>query len=667
MRRKVMEKEFKIGNLLTFSLNKKRITAAFILAAAAVAFGMLYYSTAKFVVAIAFIFIAGGFFELHINGRASGLVWIPVAFAMGIFSIVITQMASDLYQPLPAVRELLMGTYVMFFMMFILFAVLLICGLNVEKSSKTAIIAVSLMFLLLGIINYYTYDLRGKDLSPEDIFSVRTAMNVVGEYHIQMTTPIRNACCLGVAGLFWLCGLHTQGVSGGKNKKRYFVTRGLALLALVLMTFSMRAVLNTSTPWYWAQKGSQVNGLALNLAAQINNNIILEPEGYKGTWLKESEEKYGDIAAAEEDRPHIIVIMNESWTDMRVWGEFETSAPVLPAFESISENTVKGYVLNSVYGGMTPDSEYEFITGNTMAFHSPAAVPYVQFLDKDVYSLVRYLETLGYEGFYTHPCNRVNYDRDIAVPHLGFEYSMFEEDYPDSERKGVNVCDGALFDRLIEVYEEGKDEAPQFMFAVSMQNHAPFPKLSSFDEPVYLQGMDGISEELMMNEFLSCVHESDAQFRRLTEYFENEDDKVLILMYGDHQPAMAEEFGMNIRGSALESLEDNMVKYTLPFVMWANFDIQEEYVELTSLNYLSNYLLKAAGLPLSPYNSFLEDLREVIPVMNAYGYWSKAKGGWAEYDEAQGEEKAMLALYEKLQYNSMFDKKNRSEVFFATD
>ena len=74
--------------------------------------------------------------------------------------------------------------------------------------------------------------------------------------------------------------------------------------------------------------------------------------------------------------------------------------------------------------------------------------------------------------------------------------------------------------------------------------------------------------------------------------------------------------------------------------------------------------LERAGIELPAYNQFLADMMETIPAINSRGYYSKSKGCYLHIDEAEGEEKEWIEKYHMLQYNSMFDKKNRSSFFF---
>ena len=74
--------------------------------------------------------------------------------------------------------------------------------------------------------------------------------------------------------------------------------------------------------------------------------------------------------------------------------------------------------------------------------------------------------------------------------------------------------------------------------------------------------------------------------------------------------------------------------------------------------------LERAGLSLPPYNQFLSDLQEKIPAINSRGCYSKSAGGFVHLNEVTGEEAEWINKYQILQYNDMFDGKDRSTLFF---
>ena len=90
----------------------------------------------------------------------------------------------------------------------------------------------------------------------------------------------------------------------------------------------------------------------------------------------------------------------------------------------------------------------------------------------------------------------------------------------------------------------------------------------------------------------------------------------------------------------------------------------EETIEITSLNFLSSLALERAGIDLPAYNQFMLDLMEVVPAINARGYYSLEKGGYIHVEDALGDELEWITKYESLQYNGMFDKRNTSNIFF---
>ena len=106
-----------------------------------------------------------------------------------------------------------------------------------------------------------------------------------------------------------------------------------------------------------------------------------------------------------------------------------------------------------------------------------------------------------------------------------------------------------------------------------------------------------------------------------------------------------------------------MLLYKVPYFIWANFDIPESMDNETSLNYLSVQLLEIAGLTYSPFYKFLDECRNVLPILNIYGFYSVADDAYISYSEASPVERDWLEQYAILQYNNLIDSENRDESF----
>lgn len=85
---------------------------------------------------------------------------------------------------------------------------------------------------------------------------------------------------------------------------------------------------------------------------------------------------------------------------------------------------------------------------------------------------------------------------------------------------------------------------------------------------------------------------------------------------------------------------------------------------MTSLNYLSTLTLERANIDLPAYNRFLAELMKKIPAINSRGYYSKKNECFMHVDDATGDEAKWIKAYNILQYNSMFDEKDRSTLLF---
>jgi hypothetical protein len=141
----------------------------------------------------------------------------------------------------------------------------------------------------------------------------------------------------------------------------------------------------------------------------------------------------------------------------------------------------------------------------------------------------------------------------------------------------------------------------------------------------------------------------------------------MIVMWGDHQPSIHDTFYQKLYGKDMGQLttEELQKKYQVPFIIWANYDIEEKEVDALSANYLGSYVLETAGLSMTPYQRYLYDLSKKLPVINSVGYI----GDDGQYYE-DGEESSYtdyIENYKILQYNNVIDYKNRYENFFGTE
>lgn len=146
---------------------------------------------------------------------------------------------------------------------------------------------------------------------------------------------------------------------------------------------------------------------------------------------------------------------------------FNTNQPVTPYFDSLQENTVRGFALSSAYGGHTANSEFECLTGFSMGFLPVGSIPYQQYISENIFSLPWLLENYGYDVFCTHPYHENGWGRKVTYPRLGFKESTFLPDYPQENLLREYVSDQEMYEYVIDKLTADGIGDPQFVFGES--------------------------------------------------------------------------------------------------------------------------------------------------------------------------------------------------------
>lgn len=541
--------------------------------------------------------------------------------------------------------------------------VLVVYCINLCLSARVnvAVIASHGFFMILGFVNYFVYLFRDNEFTFADLRSIGTGLSVAGKYELVLhdrgwhvlIASILFVVLVGIIPITFKKLLYVRILSGQ-----------CAVLACIMVALNSHGM-NTET---WEQKGTYLNGYVLNFVLSARDSYVAAPEGYSLSQIQELEQIYGEtketiLEIGLDKKPTIIVVMNESFADLSILGEMETNAPLMPFFDSLEENTVKGYALSSVFGAKTPNSEWEFLTGGSMAFLPSGSVVYQQYLGNETTSLVSTLKNEGYTCVAMHPYYETGWSRNLIYPKLGFDEMYFLDDFKQEEIIREYVSDGEVYETIIDRYENRGHKENLFIMSITMQNHGGYTTTyENFKEKYYKTGRSYTDA----NQYFSLIRESDDALSELIGYFSQVEEPVEIVFFGDHQPSLNSKFypllnGKGLSGLTLEELEH---LYTVPFFIWTNYDTPEETIEITSLNFISTMALERAGLALTPYHQFLSDLQDVVPAINARGYFSLEKGRYLHVEDALGQELLWISRYENLQYNSLFDRKNASEIFF---
>lgn len=513
---------------------------------------------------------------------------------------------------------------------------------------------------IIGVGNYFVVMFRSNPIVPWDIYSFETAMSVADNYVFSVDWALAEHIAMFI--LMLIVGVRTN-IRLNKKILRPILTVAMCIPAYFYISYLWQDNLERNTglndTLFNAKYMHSKDGFFVSFILDIHFLQIEEPKNYSDEYaLSLLNEQEVEKVETPEELPDIIAIMDETFSDPAVLGEFETNKDYMPFVHSILRgevaNTISGYADVSVLGGNTANSEFEFLTGNSMAFFPNGSVPYLQYIRDGISTIVPQLEEYGYTTYGTHPYRAKGWNREFIYDLMGFDYRYFQGSFPFEDKLRNYVSDEADFKSILEW--RNNTEGPFFMFNVTMQNHSNYGgDFDNFDPQIVAKFKNTYSNKYL-NKYLSLMYETDQDVASLLSELSQSDRKTIVVFWGDHQPndyvvrPIYKEYGLDFDN---QTYEQQQQRQKTPFFIWANYDIQEQTNVEISLNYLNILLFETAGLQLDEYQTFRKNLWQgQIPMMNAVGYRND-DGDLVEYDDAPEEIQNLLNEYQNIQYYRM--------------
>jgi len=571
----------------------------------------------------------------------------------------------------------------------------------VTGRTRIAVPAASCVLYVISLAETFVVAFRSRPIMLWDVMAFRTAMTVSGNYEFFITRQMKTAfVLLLLMNVFlWFTPRRVRGwklrLAVGGGIAASIAGYGAWFFAVLVPSWGLGINM-------WAINGTyQEYGYVLSTAVSLQYVVKKPPQGYSNARLKEIYNRLEESIYAEagngqaypvksqaypespenpenpENRPeegqpvtpvNLICIMNESLAELKTAGDFTTNTEYFPFMDSLEENTVRGSLCVPVFGSMTSNTEFEFLTGDSMALLPANSIAYQFNVKPDTYSMVSTLKDQGYYSVAMHPYPGENWNRVECYQNMGFDAFLDQEFYEGSQELRNYVSDEADYQKLIQVVEAKENpEDKLFIFNVTMQNHGGYEgTYDNFEQEVWLTG-EYEEKYPKTDQYLSLMKRSDQAFQYLVEYFSRIDEPTMIVMFGDHQPSVEDEFYDDIAGmpSSEITVQEHLMWYETPFIIWTNYSMPSEDMGRLGAVYLSSEVLWRANLEMTPYNRFLLAMKEDLPVVHflgcydregTYYYWAKAESERCPYQDT-------VLDYEALVYNHSLDRKKFKELF----
>ena len=411
----------------------------------------------------------------------------------------------------------------------------------------------------------------------------------------------------------------------------------------------------------WDQKlNYNSNGMLLSFLTNMQWLSVEQPLGYHearitGIMAKEREAAYSssDYPGSEAEqapestvKPNIIMIMNEAFWDPTLLPGVTFSQDPLPFVRALGEEQTSGSLLVPVFGGATVNTEFEVLTGHATGFLPGGSIAYSQYARRPLESLASILSSQGYDTTAIHSYHNWFYRRNHVFHNLGFDKYISAEFMVDPELKRYYISDCEVSRLIIEESQKIEEDQPFFTFAVTMQNHGPY--VLGYEE-AQLRVEGDISDEAknILEIYAQGLADADQALKMLVDHFAKEERPTIIVFFGDHLPALGENYQVyretNYYQDNMSSYAEYQKMHNVPLVIWSNYLAPQEEDLRISTSFLAPYILRQAGLPGSFYLDYLYSLWQDIPLLPNRSYYGQA-----------GIDRKSVEDYQMLQYDLLF-------------
>lgn len=526
---------------------------------------------------------------------------------------------------MPLFQSYFKSPVLIFMNFFPIFALILLLYL-LSNSLWISFLVSWVFFLMLSLINKFKLMYRDDPFSFIDIVLVRESMEMIDKYSI---SPSRNIIIL-IIGLLIITITIKILLDYKIHQKNLRIISFIVSLFITIGVFSgpyfnselYKEVGDESLINIWNQsKQFQSKGFIYPFIYSITDATENKLEGYNEEKAIEDFYKLNYSNIDENKKVNIIAVMLESYSDFSEFESIQIGKDPYSFFHTLKDESISGNLVTNIFAGNTIVTERSFLTG---FYNQPRYF-------RNTNSYVWYFKEQGYRTEAMHPIYGWFYNRRNVNEYLGFDTYLYYENKFTNEQSDF-LGDYDFFDYIIQGYEEAiNNDEYYFNYSLTYQNHGPYSDERIADDE-YIVWKDHYDEPLynIANNYLSVVAQTDRALEKLVEYFKNEDEPTVLVIFGDHKPWLGQDgAGYEALGidTDLSTVEGFLNYYATPYIIWANDGAKErtekDFVgrgKDISSNFLMTELFNHLGWEGNEFMSYQRGFMEYIDVLNPVFY-----------------------------------------------
>lgn len=470
----------------------------------------------------------------------------------------------------------------------IIFATLVIA--SVFKRRLFVFTMITIFWLVIGIVNGVILTQRMTPFTVKDLSILDDGITIVTNY--LSTAQIVMAAAGVVLAIALLVLLYIKGPKKAMPVKWKCNLVGIAVVFAV--TFGMTSFMINSgrvqTFFGNLAYAYRDYGVVYCFTNTWLNTGISKPEKYSKDSILDifSEEELGDDKAMlleqkdeDEGHPNIVFLQLESFIDPSTVKSIELNKEACPNFRNLVENYPSGQLTVPACGAGTANVEFEVMSGLSAKFFGPGEYPYKSILkEKTLETLCYDLKSLGYSTHAIHNHRAVFYNRNTVFANMGMDTFTSLEYMNNVEKTPKNWAkDDVLVECMLDALNSTEER--DMIYTISVQGHGKYPTEQVLKNPEITVD-SAPTEELKwkFEYYANQIYEMDQFIGKLVEEFEKYDEPIVLVMYGDHIPAIE---------MTKDDLENGNL-YGTEYVIWSNFALDGDDEDMYSYQLASHVL-----------------------------------------------------------------------------
>ena len=469
---------------------------------------------------------------------------------------------------------------VFFYNTLIIFATLVIATLFRRRVFFVTV--VTIIWMAIGITNGIILIERMTPFTVKDLSAITDGATIITNY-FSMTEIV----LIGAAILAGIIGLVILWIKAPKKEEHVNWKRNVAAVVLVIAftfgaTFGLIKVNVLSTFFGNLAYAYDYYGVPYCFINTWLNTGINKPKGYSEEEVKAifSKDQYNEDGTmkleqtdVDEEYPNILFLQLESFVDPELFNNIELSSDPIPTFRKMMKDYSSGSLTVPACGAGTANTEFEVMTGLSVKFFGPGEYPFKSVLkEKTGESIAFDLKSMGYSTHAIHNHRALFYNRNEVFNNIGYDTFTSLEYMSDVPKTPKNWAkDTILTKQILDAMNSTKER--DYIYTISVQGHGKYPTEQLIKNPK-VTVTDAPSEELKWKYeyYVNQVYEMDQFVKELTDTLSKYDEDVILVMYGDHIPAL----------DVTESSYDAKDLYQTQYVIWSNFDMEKKDMNLTT-------------------------------------------------------------------------------------